>query len=63
MDKIVNVPLMISIPKLYRNLLRTMAAENNLSNPDSHSSAAQLARKIIVNHLESMRRENNKNGD
>lgn len=56
MEKIINVPMMISIPKSYRNLLRTMAAENNLSNPDSHSSAAQLAREIIVNHLESKER-------
>jgi len=62
MDKIVNVPFMISIPKPYRNLLRKMAAENNLSNPDSSSSAAQLAREIIINHLKSVEREVNDNG-
>ena len=63
MDKIANVPFMISIPKSYRNLLRKMAAENNLSNPDSSSSAAQLAREIIINHLESKGREDCKNGN
>lgn len=63
MDKIANIPFMISLPKTYRNLLRTMAAENNLSNPDSQSSAAQLAREIIVNHLDSMEKEDCKHGD
>ncbi|MFH0925064.1 MAG: hypothetical protein V1872_05440 [bacterium] len=46
------VPLMVSLPKNYRDLLRTIAAENNLRNPDNVISAAYLGRKIICEYLE-----------
>lgn len=53
-----NVALIISLPKRYRDHLRRMAAEQNLNNPDEVSSAARLAREIIVNHINSIAGEN-----
>ena len=53
-----NVPLIISLTKKYRDHLRRMAAEKNLTNQDAVSSAARLAREIIVGHIDSVAREN-----
>ena len=38
------VALMLSIPKSFRDKLRTMAAEQNLKNPDQVTSASTIAR-------------------
>ena len=51
MAKIKLVPMMISLPKEYRDKLRTMAAEQNLMNPDQVTSAATIAKEIICGHL------------
>ena len=53
MKAVKNVPLIISLPKKYRDLLRRMAAEKNLNNQDAVSSAARLGREIIINHVDS----------
>jgi hypothetical protein len=53
-----NVSLIISLPKGYRDHLRRMAAEINLTNQDVVSSAARLGREIIVNHINSIAGEN-----
>jgi hypothetical protein len=45
------VPMMISLPKEYRDKLRTMAAEQNFNNPDQVTSAATIAKEIICDHL------------
>ena len=45
------VPMMISLPKELRDKLRTMAAEQNLKNPDQVTSAATIAKEIICKHL------------
>ena len=45
------VPMMISLPKEYRDKLRTMAAEQNLKNPDQVTSAATIAKEIICERL------------
>ena len=45
------VPMMISLPKGYRDKLRTMAAEQNFKNPDQVTSAATIAKEIICEHL------------
>ncbi|ACL03012.1 hypothetical protein Dalk_1309 [Desulfatibacillum aliphaticivorans] len=45
------VPLMISVPVEIRTKLRTMAAQQNLENPDKVTSAAVIAREIILNNL------------
>ena len=54
------VPMMISLPKEYRDKLRTMAAEKNFNNPDQVTSAATIAKEIICEHL-SIDRETNEN--
>jgi len=45
------VPMMISLPKEYRDKLRTLAAEQNFRNPDQVTSAATIAKQIICEHL------------
>ena len=45
------VPLMLCIPKSFRNKLRKMAAEQNLKNPDQVTSASTIAKEIICEHL------------
>jgi hypothetical protein len=47
-----NVPIMLSIPKKYRDVLRKLAAERNLANPDEVTSAAQIGTRIICDFLE-----------
>ena len=54
MEESKNVPLMISLPKKYRDLLRRMAAEKNLALPDDVVTAARLGREIICKHLEEL---------
>jgi len=58
MRGIKNIPLIISLPKRYRDHLRIMAAEMNLTNQDAVYSAARLGREIIVNHINSIAGEN-----
>ena len=41
------VSLTIAIPKSYRDRLRTMAAQQNLHDPDQLTSASTIAREII----------------
>jgi hypothetical protein len=45
------VSLTISISKEYRDRLRTMAAEQNLQDPDQLTSASTIAREIIAEYL------------
>ena len=45
------VPLMLSIPKSFRDKLRIMAAEQNLKNPDQVTSASTIAREIVCEYL------------
>ena len=45
------VQLMISIPRELRNQLRVMAAQENLKTPEKVTSAAEVARGIIINYL------------
>jgi hypothetical protein len=46
------VPLMLSIPKKYRDQLRKMAAEHNYKNPDDSTFAATIATEIICKYLD-----------
>ncbi len=52
------VPMMISLPKKYRDKLRTMAAEQNLKDPDQVTSASTIAKEIICKHLKQIDSEN-----
>jgi len=46
------VPLMLSIPKSFRDKLRKMAAEQNLENPDQVTSASTIAREIVCAYFD-----------
>ena len=46
------VSLMISLPKEIRDNLRKMAAQMNLENQNEVTSAAQIARKIIIENFQ-----------
>lgn len=50
--EIKKVPLMLSVPKNYRDQLRRMAAEHNLKNPDNPTFAATLATVILCEYLD-----------
>jgi len=51
------VALMLSIPKSFRDKLRTMAAEQNLQNPDQVTSASTIAKEILCEYLDKIRPE------
>lgn len=46
-----NVQIMLTIPKTYRDLLRTLSAEKNLKNPDQIITAAGLGKQILCDYL------------
>ncbi len=52
-----SVPLMLTLPRKHRDLLRTMAAKKNLENPDKVTSASAIAAQIVINHLETKTEE------
>jgi hypothetical protein len=47
-----SVPLMLTLPRKHRDLLRTMAAKKNLENPDKVTSASAIAAQVVINYLE-----------
>jgi hypothetical protein len=53
------VSLTISINKEYRDRLRTMAAEQNLQDPDLLTSASTIAREIICEYLDKIDNDSN----
>jgi hypothetical protein len=50
------VSITISIEKVYRDQLRTMAARRNLHDPDQLTSASTIAREIICEHIDGLER-------
>ena len=48
------VSITISINKEYRDRLRTMAAQQNLHDPDQLSSASTIAREIICEYIDGL---------
>jgi len=50
------VSITISIAKGYRDRLRTMAAQQNLHDPDQLTSASTIAREIICEHIDEIDR-------
>jgi len=52
-----NVQLMITLPKLYRDCLRKLAAEQNLRNPDQIITPAGLGKEILCAHLDELMQE------
>jgi hypothetical protein len=54
MERAKQVPMMLSVPKAIRDRLRTLAAEENLKNPDQVTSASTLAREILIQYMTDM---------
>ena len=52
MKKDLQAYLTLTIPKKYRDILRMMAAKENLKNPDRVTSASEISKNIIVEYLE-----------
>ncbi len=52
------VSITISLPKVFRDQLRKMAAKASLKSPDEVMSVSQLGRKIICQYLENLSMEN-----
>ena len=52
------VSLTITIAKSYRDRLRTMAAEQNLQDPDRLTSASTIVREIICEFLDELASKN-----
>ncbi len=50
------VSLTLSIEKTYRDCLRTMAAQQNLNDPNQLTSASTLAREIICEYIDALER-------
>ncbi len=50
------VSITISITKGYRDRLRTMAAQQNLHDPDQLTSASTIAREIICEYIDGIDR-------
>ena len=46
------VPLMLSVPPECRDKLRQMAAERNFRNPNQVTSAATIARELVLEGIE-----------
>jgi len=49
------VPVTIALPKSYRDLLRKMALEESLKNPDKNVTTSQLGREILCAYLDKLR--------
>ena len=45
------VAMMISLPETYRSQLRQLAAKKNMEDTTKVTSAAELCREIIIEHL------------
>jgi hypothetical protein len=50
------VALMLSVPPDCRDKLRQMAARRNLRNPDRVTSAATIARELVLEGIEQLER-------
>jgi len=51
------ISIMLSIPKMYRDLLRRIAAKKNIKNPDENTTVSGLSRKIICEYLDQYLKE------
>ena len=54
MSNEVKMAMMVSIDRVYRDQLRTMAAEQNLKDPTQVKTASGIARDILCEHLDQL---------
>jgi len=58
-----NVQINLSIPERYRNLLRRMAAERMMENPDQVVTGSAIATEMLLTALREISGETNKEGE
>ena len=51
------IPVTIALPKPYRDLLRKIALEESLKNPEKNVTTSQLGRKILCEYLSNLVRQ------
>jgi hypothetical protein len=51
------IPLTIGLPKSYRDLLRRMALEESMKNPDRMVTPSKIGREIICKYLNEIMEE------
>jgi hypothetical protein len=57
MSNEVKIAMMVSIDRVYRDRLRTMAAEQNLKDPTKVITASGISRDIICEYLDKLEEE------
>ena len=60
-EKVISVT--IAIPKSYRDLLRRMALEANMKNPDHTVTVSQIGREIVCEHLRKIMEEKERSNE
>jgi len=58
MTKTQSVTIMLTIPKQYRDLLRKLAAQENLRDPDKVVTGSHLAKEFLVGALDAFTQQN-----
>lgn len=51
------VSITISMPKRYRDQMRTIVAQANLKNPEEVATLSELGREILCTYLEKLQKE------
>jgi hypothetical protein len=57
MQEVSNVQFTLVLPKMVRDMLRTLAAEKNIRNPDQSSTASSVGREILCDYLETLKQK------
>jgi len=63
MNTEMKIQLNLSIPERYRNLLRRMAAEKVMSDPNQVVTGASIATELLLTALKEIAGENMKEGE
>jgi hypothetical protein len=57
------IPLTIGLPKSYRDLLRRLALEANMKNPDHTVTVSQIGREIVCEYLRKIMEEKERSNE
>ena len=60
-EKVISVT--IAVPKPYRDLLRRLALEANMKNPDHTVTVSQIGREIVCEHLRKIMEEKERSNE
>jgi hypothetical protein len=57
------IPLTIGLPKSYRDLLRRLALEANMKNPDHTVTVSQIGRELLCEQLRKIMEEKERSNE